>query len=66
MMRARKAVESLPSIDNIESRFVSEGTLFFNVQTGDTEQELADKLASLPDPKLRILQVADGSAELEM
>ncbi|MBA2363688.1 MAG: hypothetical protein H0V86_09180 [Chloroflexia bacterium] len=66
MMRARKAVESLSSIENIESRYVSEGTLFFNVQTGDTERVLADALAALPEPRLRVLQVTDGSVELEM
>ncbi|MDQ3328073.1 MAG: hypothetical protein M3506_06085 [Chloroflexota bacterium] len=66
MMRARKAVESLPSIASIESRYVAEGTLFFNVQTGDEEQALADALAALPEPNLRVLQVVSGSIELEM
>ncbi|MDP9379392.1 MAG: hypothetical protein M3Q29_04440 [Chloroflexota bacterium] len=66
MMRARKAVESLPSIQDIESRYVSDGTLYFSVRTQEEPQALASALTSLPDPQLRLLQVGDNSIDLEM
>jgi hypothetical protein len=66
MMRARKAVEGLPSIQDIESRYVSDGTLYFSVRSEEDSRALADALTSLSDPKLRLLQVNDNSIDLEM
>ncbi len=66
MMRARKAVESLPSINDVESRYVSDGILYFSVRSEDDSQALAKALTSLPDPNLRLLQVSGDSIELEM
>lgn len=66
MMRARKAVESLPGIKDVESRYVSDGTLYFSVRSDEDSETLAKALTSLPDPNLRALQVSDDSIELEM
>lgn len=66
MMRARKAVEGLPGIEDIESRYVSDGTLYFSVRTQEDPQTLARELTSLPDPNLRTVQLSDNAIELEM
>jgi hypothetical protein len=66
MMRARKAVEGLDSIQNIESRYVSEGTLHFTVRTQEPPQALADALTALDDPDFTLVRVTDRAIELEM
>lgn len=66
MMRARKAVESLPGIRDVESRYASEGNLFFSVRTERNTKSLSKALTSLPDPPLKSRKVSDEAIELEM
>ncbi len=66
MMRARKAVEGLASIQDVESRYASHGTLYFSVRSQDTADALARMLTHLPDFDLKLVRVAEHSIELEM
>ena len=66
MMWARKAVESLPSIEDVESRYVSDGTLYFSVRATEDAEAIARSLTNLPDPQLRSRTVTEHAIELEM
>ncbi len=66
MMRARKAVQDLPSVNEVESRYVADGTLYLSVRTEAEPDDLARDLTSLPDPQLRLLRTGERSVELEM
>lgn len=66
MMRARKAVENLPIIQDVESRYASDGKLYFSVRTAEKPEALAKALTSLQDPPLRSRKVSEGAIELEM
>lgn len=66
MMRARKAVEGLPGIQDVESRYVSDGTLHFSVRTEEDAEALARSLTELRDPKFRNRKVSGKTIELEM
>lgn len=66
MMRARKAVENMESIQGIESRYAADGTLYLSVRTDASVDDLAEQLTSLPDPQWELVKVEGRSIELQM
>lgn len=66
MMRARRALENLESIQEIENRYVAEGTFYLSVRTSESTETLARELTSLSDPPLTLIKADERSVELEM
>ncbi|MDQ3856608.1 MAG: hypothetical protein M3281_09475 [Chloroflexota bacterium] len=66
MMRARRAIESMQDIRDVESRFAPDGNLYFTVRTEQDAQSIADALTSLGDPQFRARNVSESTIELEM
>lgn len=66
MMKARKLLEGLQDVQDVENRYVADSTLHFTVRTDDTPETLVSKLISLPDSTLKVLEVSGGGVKMEI
>jgi len=65
MLKARKAVEDLPDIIEVQNRQVAGGVAHFTVRTPASPEDIVSKLTSSRNAQLRLVEVKGREIELQ-